>query len=145
LIGDKRWRDNWRVVSPDGSRRVDLPRGRRERRAQSHAIRDLPVGTPVVLFATAPGAIGRCKSFASEAGVEVEREYLAFPNPATPGYLVEDAPASVGVFAKTFLTSPPRSRFTRPLEAAFSLLRRLDSWRLIRTIAPGRVAVGRRR
>jgi hypothetical protein len=145
VIGEKRWRDNWRVVSPDGSRRVDLPRGRRERRGQSHAIRELPAGTPVVLFAKAPGAIGRCRSFASEAGIEVEREYLAFPNAATPGYLVEDAPASVGLFVERFLTSPPRSRFSRPLEAGFGLLRRLDSWRLIRTIAPARVAVGRRR
>jgi hypothetical protein len=145
VIGEKRWRDNWLVVSPDGSQRVDLRRGRPQRRAQSESVRALPAGTPVVLFATAPGAIGRCRSFASEAGIEVEREYLAFPNAAAPGYLVEDAPASVGLFVETFLVAPPRSRFATPLEAAFGLLRRLGSWRLIRMLAPGRVAVGRRR
>jgi hypothetical protein len=145
MIGEERWRDNWLVVSPDGSLRVDLRRGRARRRAQSDAVRQLPAGTPVAVFATAPGAIGRCRSFASEADIQVEREYLAFPNAATPGYLVEDAPVSVGLFVERFLTSPPRSRFSRPLEAGFGLLRRLDSWRLIRTIAPARVAVGRRR
>jgi hypothetical protein len=144
VIGEQRWRDNWRVVSRDGSRRVDLRRGRLQR-AQREAVLALPAGAPVVLFASAPGAIGRCRRFASAAGIEVERVYLAFPNVAAPGYLVEDAPASVGVFAKTFLAAPPRSRFARPLEAAFGLLRRLDSWRLIRMLAPGRVAVGRRR
>jgi hypothetical protein len=145
VIGEERWRNNWLVVGPDGSRRVDLRRGRAKRRAQSDAIRKLPPGTPVALFATAPGAISRCKSFASEADIEIEQEYLAFPTAAAPGYLVEDAPASVGVFAGTFLTSPPRFPFSTALEAGFGLLRRLDSWRLIRTIAPGRVAVGRRR
>jgi hypothetical protein len=145
LIGEDRWRDNWLVVSPDGSLRIDLRWRRSRRRAQSDAVRELPAGTPVALFATAPGAIGRCKRFASEAGIEVEHEYLAFPTAAAPGYLVEDAPASVGVFANTFLAAPPRSRLSTPLEAGFSLLRRLDSWRLIRTIAPARLAVGRRR
>jgi hypothetical protein len=145
VIGEERWRDNWLAVSPDGSLRVDLRRGRPRRRAQSDAVRKLPAGTPVVLFAKAPGAIGRCKSFASEAGIEVEQEYLAFPSAAAPGYLVEDAPASVGVFVKTFLAAPPRSRFSTLLEAGFGLLRRLDSWRLMRRIAPARVAVGRRR
>jgi hypothetical protein len=145
VIGEERWRDNWLVVSPDGSLRVDLRRRRSSRRAQSDAVRTLPAGTPVALFATAPGAIRRCKRFASEAGIEVEREYLAFPTAAAPGYLVEDAPAPVGVFADTFLAAPPRSRFGTLLEAGFGLLRRLDSWRLIRMIAPGRLAVGRRR
>jgi hypothetical protein len=145
VIGEERWRGNWLVVSPDASLRVDLRRTRPGRRAQSHAIRDLPAGTPVVLFAAAPGAVGRCKSFASDAGIELEREYLAFPSAAAPGYLVEDAPASVGTFLNTFLAAPPRIPFSGPLEAGLSLLRRLGSWRLIRAIAPGRVAVGRRR
>jgi hypothetical protein len=105
---------------------------------------DLPAGTPVVLSAVAPGAIRRCRSFATETGIEVEGEYLAFPTVSAPAYLVEDAPATVHVFVKTMLVAPPRGFFTPVIEAAIVLLRALSPWRLIRAIAPGRVVVGRR-
>jgi hypothetical protein len=94
--------------------------------------------------ASAPGAAGRCRAFASAAGVELEREYLAFPSAAAPAYLVEDAPAALRLFVENILVAPPRVPFSRAVEGALSLLRRSRSWRTVRTLAPGRVAVGRR-
>jgi len=144
VIGEERWRDNWHVVSPPGAVRVDLGRSGAKRRATRQRVRDLATGTPVVLFAAAPGASGRCRRFASGAGVELEREYLVFPSLASPAYLVEDAPAPVGVFVQDVLVTPPRVAFALPIEAGLRVLRAFNPWRLLRLIAPGRVVVGRR-
>jgi hypothetical protein len=144
LIGDERWRNNWLVVSPAGAVRVDVERSRARRRALERRVRDLPAGTPVVLCGSAPGAIRRCRSFASATGIELEREYLAFPSVRAPGYLVEDAPAPVGAFVKRLLVAPPRTALSTPMQVCLSLLRNLGPWRAIRTIAPGRAVVGRR-
>lgn len=144
MIGDIRWRNNWLVVSPAGSLRVDLRRSAAKRRDLTKAIRDLPAGAPVVLFASAPGAIRRCRSFASTAGIGLEREYLAFPSAAAPGYLVEDAPATVRVFVEDVLVAPPGAAFSTPIQLGLSLLRGLSPSRVIRRLAPGRVVVGRR-
>jgi hypothetical protein len=145
MISEERWAKNWLAVSPPGAVRLDLHRSAGKRRATKRTIRDLPAGTPVVLCASALGAIGR-KTFASDAGIALEREYLAFPSAGNPAYLVEDAPAPVRFFVKTVLVTPPRTRtvFSTPLGACLSILRALDPWRVIRTIAPGRVVVGRR-
>jgi hypothetical protein len=144
MIANERWRNNWLAVSPAGAVRIDLGRSATKRRGQEPEIRKLPPGTPVVLCASAPGAIRRCRRFAAAAGIDLEREYLAFPSAASPAYLVEDAPATIGVFVKTVLVTPPRIRFAAPLEACVGLLRALSPWRLIRRIALGRVVVGRR-
>jgi len=144
LFGDKRWRNNWRVVSPDGAVRVDLERSSAKCRGAEQTMRDLPAGTPVVLAATAPGAFRRCRRFASNVGIEPEREYLAFPSASAPAYLVEDAPAPVRVFVETVLVIPPGTAFSTPIGIGLSLLRAVAPWRLIRMIAPGRIVVGRR-
>lgn len=124
--------------------RFELPRSGGERRASLAAARGLAAGTPVVLSAPAPGAAARCRAFATAAGIELEREYLAFPTAAAPAYLVEDVPAPVRLFVTNVLTAPPRTRFALPMEIGLGLLRRLKSWRLVRMLAPGRVVVGRR-
>ena len=144
MIGSERWRNNWRVISPAGAVRVDLGRSAAKGRALRQRTRDLPAGTPMIMFASAPTAVRRCRAFASATGIEVEREYLAFPSARTPAYLVEDAPAPVGVFVKTVLVAPPGSALATPVSAGLSILRAFTPWRLIRAIAPGRVAVGRR-
>jgi hypothetical protein len=144
VISADRWRENWRVVSPPGAVRVHVPRSAARRRASKQVVRALAVGSPVVLSASAPGAIGRCRHFASEVGVELDRAYLAFPSAETPAYLVEDGPAPEALFVKTVLAAPPRTSFALPIQAGLSLLRLVDSWRLLRRIAPGRVVVGRR-
>lgn len=144
MTDDERWRGNWRVVSPAGAIRVDLARSFAKRRTLRERVRDLPEGTPVVLVASAPGAIRRCRTFATEADIELEREYLAFPSAVAPAYLVEDAPAPLGVFVRTVLAFPFRSAWSAPIEAVVTLLRALSPWRLMRAIAPGRIVVGRR-
>ena len=144
MVSNERWRNNWLVVGPDGAVAVDLGRRRAKRHLDRPSIRQLPPGTAVVVRASAPRAIRRCRRFAAEAEIELEREYLAFPSARSPAYLVEDAPSTVGIFLQTALVAPPRARFATVIEACFVLLRALGPWRLIRRIAPGRVVVGRR-
>lgn len=144
MISAHRWRDNWRSVTAGGAVHVELSRSGARRRSSVAAVRELASGTPVVLSASAPGAAGRCRAFASAAGVAVERDYLAFPTAAAPAYLVEDAPAPVLRFVTDVLMAPPRTRFALPMEIGLGLLRSLKSWRLVRVLAPGRVVVGRR-
>jgi hypothetical protein len=144
LIGEKRWRNNWMAISPANAVRLDLQRSVAKRRALKQRVRDLPAGTPVVLLGSAPGAIRRCRTFASKAGIELEREYLAFPSARAPGYLVEDAPAPVRTFVKTVLVAPPRTALSTPIQVGLGVLRAFSPWRPIRMVAPGRVVVGRR-
>jgi hypothetical protein len=143
LFDEKRWANNWRVVSPEGAVRVDLERSAARRQALGRKIRDLPVTTPVVLVATAPRARARARAFATEAAIEVEREYLALPSAASPAYLVEDAPAPIRIFLDRILVPPPRSVWSTPIDIGLRFLRVLP-WRLVRMTAPGRVVVGRR-
>jgi len=143
--GTERWRDNWLVVSPSGALRVDLERSSVMRDGLERRISELPSGSPVVLIASAPGAIRRCRRFAAAADVHLETEYLAFPSARAPAYLVEDDPAPLRLFINTILAIPPGSAFGNALAAALGVVRVLRPWRLIRSIAPGRVAVGRRR
>jgi hypothetical protein len=143
VIGSDQWRGNWQVLCRPGA--VCLRPGPRigTRRAAVGEALALPMGTPVVLLARAPGAAGRCRRFAARAGIELEREYLAFPSAARPGFLVEDAPAATRFFLET-LPPPPRPLVGPVVEAAIGAIRLLGPWRLLRGLSPGRVAVGRR-
>jgi len=142
--GERRWRSNWRIVGAPGAQQIQLPASRRARRGFEQRLRELPVGTSVVLVATAPRAGGRCKDVARRAGIAVERIYLAFPSADAPAYLVEDEPASVRVFLKSILVAPPRSRLSWPMLAAVRVLRSIGTQRTLRALTPGRVVVGRR-
>lgn len=143
MISTERWQDNWRFATSGGAIHVKLTRTRGRRHWILGAVRELAVGTPIVLSASAPGAARRCRAFASAAGIECEREYLTFPTAAAPAYLVQDAPAPVRLFVASMLAAPPRARFSLPLEIGFGLLRRFKSWRVVRALAPGRIVVGR--
>ena len=143
LFDETRWARNLRVVSPEGAVRVDLKRWAVRHRALRRAVRDLPATTPVALLAGAPYARARARAFATKAGIEVEREYLAFPSAASPAYLVEDGPASIQIFLDRILVPPPRSVWSTPIDIGLKILRALP-WRMVRTTAPGRVVVGRR-
>ena len=144
MPGRDRWRTNWTVIAPRDATPVVLARSASARRGEREHVRALPSGASVVLFAGAPGAIRRCRSFAADAGITVESEYLAFPSATTPAYLVEDAPASVRVFVSTVLVAPPDSALVAAIDAGLVAVRALNPWRLIRTLAPGRVVVGTR-
>lgn len=143
MIGEKRWRNNWMAISPANAVRLDVQRSVAKRRALKQRIRDLPAGTPVVLLGSPPGAIRRCRRLAAKAGIELEREYLAFPSAESPGYLVEDAPAPVRTFVKKVLVAPPRTAWSTPIQVGLGVLRTFSPWRSIRMVAP-RVVVGRR-
>lgn len=144
MRGERRWQSNRRIVGPAGATQIQLPASRRARRTSEQRLRELPAGTSVVLVATAPRASNRCRAVAGRAGIAVERTYLAFPSAEAPAYLVEDEPASVGVFLKSILVVPPRSRLSLPMLAAVRILRSLGTRRTMRMLAPGRLIVGRR-
>jgi hypothetical protein len=139
-----RWRNNWRAISPPGAAVIELTRSPAKRADAIVRIRGLSSGAPVVLIASAPWAVRRCKRVAHETQVELEREYLAFPTATAPAYLVEDVRATIRLFAETILVAPPRAAASIGVQSAVHLLRALNPWRLIRLLAPGRVAVGRK-
>jgi hypothetical protein len=144
MAWSEQWRDNWGTVSPAGAVRVELGRSTAEGRDAARTARDLPAGTPIVVCAGGLGAMRRCRRFASNAGIELDRVYLAFPSVRSPAYLVEAAPAPVHFFVETVLVTPPRMRCAALLEACLAGVRALSPQRLIRALAPGRVAVGTR-
>jgi hypothetical protein len=134
-ISSTRWRENWRALTTAGAVHVELPRSAAGRRRSVDAVRALDSGTPVVVSARAPRALARCRSFAADAGLQLDRRFLAFPSASEPAYLVEEAPATVRVFLANMLVTPPRAR---------AVLRRLGSAPVVGLLAPGRVIVGRR-
>ena len=115
----QRWRDNWRVVAA-GRRRAR----RRSALACARAARALarrratcPPARRSSCRHRRPAAARRCRAFAAAAGIELEREFLAFPSAAAPAYLVEDAPAPVRLFVATVLVAPPRQPSLAPVRA----------------------------
>jgi hypothetical protein len=144
-MGTERWETNWHAVSPPGAVAVELGRSYARRHARMPEIRALPAGTPIVLFASAPGAIRRCRAFAAASGIALQDAYLAFPSARAPAYLVEDHPAPLRLFVSTILAAPPRRGIASPLAAGLAVVRAFHPWRLIRSLAPGRVVVGQRR
>lgn len=118
--------------------------GPRSGRRARNRLNSLPAGTPVVLTAGGLGAAGRCAAAAAGAGIVLEKMYLAFPSADAPVYLIEDAPASVAVFTRSLLAVPPGSPYSFVLHAGVGALRALRSVALVRLLAPGRIAVGRR-
>jgi len=141
---ETRWRNNRRLLGPADATHLQVPVSRRARRACEQRLRELPSGTDVILVAGTRGAGRRCRAVAARAGIAVERTFLAFPSADSPAYLVEDEPAPVRVFLKTILVAPPRATRSLPMLAAVRTLRSLGTWRLVRTLAPGCLLVGRR-
>jgi len=146
MLANDRWRDNWRTLSsdPTGTTCVDIGLSRAARAAAKRTVSGLRPGVPVVLRASGPAATTRCRRFAAASGIEVEREYLAFPSAAAPAYLVEDAPAPIREFVRSVLVTPPGAPFSTAIEACLGILRVLKAWLLIRAFAPGGVIIGRR-
>jgi hypothetical protein len=141
----ERWRENWRAAAPPGAVRAELPHSRAARAALRRSLGALPSGTPIVLSGNGPAAARRCRRLAAAAGIERERAYLAFPSGSAPAFLVEDARASVELFARTVLAAPPGARFTTAAAVYLAVLRQLAPWPMTRLIACGHLIVGRRR
>jgi hypothetical protein len=146
MIAAERWHGNLAFVRPQGALVAEVPGGRRGRRQLEAALRALQPGATVVLEASGPLAARRCRLVARRSGIELCREYAALPSARAPAYLVEDAPASAALFVRSLLAPPPRSRLATPVSAALWAMRRMrDPSGILRTLAPGRVTVGRRR
>lgn len=142
MTSSDQWQNNWRAVAAPGAVRIDLRDGAAADRHASGS--RLESGDDVVIGASAPGAARRSRRFAAESGVHIDRVYLAFPSAAAPAYLVEDSAAAIAAFSRSVLVAPPRARFALPIEAALLVVRRLRLWWLVRMLAPGRLAVGRK-
>jgi hypothetical protein len=142
-LSDARWERNRAVVAPPGALEVTVPRSPTRRRALRMRLETIAVGTPVVLCASAPFARRRVRKLARQGGLELVREYLAFPTAAAPAYLIEEDAAAVGFFIEHALVVPPGLRVPLPVELAVRVVRALGPTRLMRLVAPGRVAVGR--
>ena len=142
-ITSERWRRNRAVVAPVGAVEVDLPRTHARRAPIADRVASLPAGTPVILCASAPFARRRCRRFALDVGMETTREYLAFPSASSPAYLIDDAPQPIRVFIEHALVAPPGARPSLPADLGVAFLRSFTPTRLLRLLAPGRVAVGR--
>jgi len=142
MASGDRWRENWRTVAPPGAVYIDLGRASEPSwRCLGH---DVERGTHIVLSASAPRAARRCRRFAAAAGIELEREFLAYPSAQAPAYLVEDVRVAVAQFAERCLVAPPRVPFAAVVDRGVALVRLLRAWWLVRLLAPGRVVVGRR-
>jgi hypothetical protein len=142
-LSTTRWERNRAVVAPPGALEVTVPRSPMRRRTLRRRLETIAAGTPVVLCATAPFARRRVRRLARQSGVQLVREYLAFPTAAAPAYLVEEDAAAVGFFIEHALVVPPGVRVPLPVELAVRVVRALEPTRLMRLVAPGRVAVGR--
>ncbi len=85
----------WRVIAPPESIRLDVPRSRRARQVLQGRLLALPAGTRVALCDRAPGSSWRCRRLAEDAGIALERVYLALPSLDSPHYLIEDTPGAL--------------------------------------------------
>jgi hypothetical protein len=144
VIHAERWEDNVGLIAPAGAVRAEVawrPKGRRALRSE---LSGLPTSTPVVLLSRGPAGGRRCRALAQNAGIQVEREYLAFPSGRAPAYLVEDAPAAWRYFVRTVLATPPGMRLPSLVDAAVRVARGTSRWPSVRALSPGRVVVGRR-
>jgi hypothetical protein len=141
----ERWRQNRHVVAPVDAFVADVLPLRRASDAVIREIGSLPAGSPVVLCSPPPFARRRCRRFASAAGIDIHREYLALPTAGAPAYLVEDAPAATAYFVGSILVPPPRTIWAGPFRLGLAVISKLaNPGRIVRVIAP-RLVVGSRR
>jgi hypothetical protein len=140
----ERWKQNRLVVAPHDAFVAEVAPLRRSD-ALRREVGALPAGSPVVLCSAPPFARRRCRRFASAAGIDIDREYLALPTPAAPAYLVEDAPVATAYFVRSILVAPPGTIWTAALRLCLSGLSKLPNpGSIVRVVAP-RLVVGTRR
>jgi hypothetical protein len=144
VAGHGVWSHSWRVVSPSGALRVDLPAPTRERRRLARAVRAVSPGTSVVLCAQGIDSRRRCRSFAREAGVVPEREYVALPSVRFPALLVENDAGPIRYAVACLVTSPPGTSPAAGMGVALLRWVGVRAPRLVGAAAPGRMVVGRR-
>jgi hypothetical protein len=118
---------------------VDVPRGRRARRAAAAALRALPAGRGVVLR----GSSFSVNEVARAARVRIVRELIALPSATTPAYLVEDDAAPLALLCGEFLSVPPGLvRLAGPAGVLLRVGAIAARSRLARHLLHSRIAVG---
>lgn len=141
----ERWRQNRYVIAPTDAFVAEVAPFRRGSGALLDEVGALASGSHVIVRSPAPFARRRCRRFASAAGVDIHREYLALPTASTPAYLVEDSPAATAYFLRSIIAPPPGRIWTAPVRMCLSALSRLPYPGLVaRSVAP-RMVVGTRR
>lgn len=140
----ERWRQNRLVVAPADAFIAEVP-PLRTTSALLGEVASLAAGSPVILCSPPPFARRRCRRFASAAGIEIQREYLALPTAGAPAYLVEDAPVATAYFLRSILVPPPRTIWAAPFRLCLSAVSKLGNpGPVVRVFAP-RLVVGTRR
>jgi hypothetical protein len=134
------------AVAPEGASWFRIPAEADERRRLTTSLRALASGTPVVLVDDRPGARRRSRTMARDGAVAVERELLAIPSAADPVYAVEDVPAALRAFWRSFVTVPPGEAGRAPMiSAAVRTVAVLRPWPILGAVVPGRFTIGHRR
>lgn len=141
----ERWQQNRHVVAPADAFVAEVAPLRRGSDALIREIAALAADSPVILCSPPPFARRRCRRFASVAGIDIHREYLALPAPGAPAYLVEDAPVATAYFVRSILVPPPGTIWTVPFRLCLSAVSKLSNpGSIVRVVAP-RLVVGTRR
>lgn len=134
----------WRLLTEPGTVQVDLPGSAAARRRLRQQIGTLPAGTAVVLCSAAVGSRMRCRRFARDAGIQLQREYVAVPSMHAPACYVEDTPQALRYFFSQLLALPRGGTVKSAMLGAAKTAARLQfPWPAFGAVAPVRVAVGR--
>jgi hypothetical protein len=124
---------------------VDVPRRGRRRQALIREVWALAAHSPVVLSSPPPFARRRCRRFASAAGVDIHREYVALPTSGAPAYLVEDAPVATSYLVRSILVPPRGTVGIAPFRLCLAVVSRLANPGRVASVVAPRLVVGTRR
>lgn len=133
----------WQLLAP-GAVCYDVPASAAARRQLAGQLRRLPAGTTIILRSAAVGSGRRCRRLARDAGIELLREYVAVPSIDPPACYVEDVPATLQYFLTHVLALPSGGAAgSAAIGAAKAISGSILSVRLISSLAPNRLAIGR--
>lgn len=137
----QRWRDNLLVLGPKDALRTSVPKTRSAVERVQAQLRATEPGSGVVLDGRV-GTVG-VRAVARSLGVQVQREFIAFPSLSSPAYLVESTPAAVEYFCSCILTVPPGTTWTTlPVDLGLRVLQRSAPREVLRALIHNRVVVG---
>lgn len=133
------WATRYQVLAAPDAAVVDVPRGRRGRRAAAALLRALPAGRGVVLR----GSSASVHEVARAARVRIVRELIALPSATTPAYLVDDDAAPLTLLCTELLSVPPGLvRLAGPAGMLLRVGAVAARSRLARRLLHSRIAVG---
>jgi len=133
------WAQRYRLLAAPDAVVMDVPRGRRARRAAAVALRSLPLGRGVVLR----GSSFSVKALARDARVRIARELIALPSAASPAYLVDDDAGSLALLCRELLSVPPGLvRLAGPAGALLRIGGLAGRSNLARQLLRSRIAIG---